>query len=41
MKSRPNFDGPPRRLPPGVAKESDVLDVWFETKDVEEEKRRR
>ena len=31
---------PPRQLPSGVAKDADVLEVWFETKQQERERRR-
>ena len=31
----------PRQLPSGVAKDADVLDVWFESKEQQKERRRR
>lgn len=31
---------PPRQLPSGVAKDEDVLDVWFERKEQERDRRR-
>jgi len=31
---------PPRQLPSGVAKDADVLDVWFERKEQERDRRR-
>lgn len=32
---------PVRRLPSGVAKDSDVLDVWFEKREADTERRRK
>ena len=38
---RPPPQRPPRRLPSGVVRDSDVVDVWFDTRESQTERRRR